>query len=260
MKVCVTQYVPQNYETTRTTYRTEWKEEKFTAVRCEMATEQRTRPVTTYRSVPETHEVVVSRWECVPMQEERTVTRNVMTCKPVTHLVSRCVDRGGHYECREVACGSMGHAGCGRGCHRSSCGSDCCAPVTQMVSCYVPNYVTEQVPVTVMQSVCEQVSEKVMVTTYRQVEKKETVKVTTYKCVPETHQEAYTVSVMRQVPYEASRKVAVCVPVQERVTCTRMVPVTVEKEVTVACAPAGCAEECGSCGKHRGGLCRRGCR
>jgi hypothetical protein len=103
-KVMVTQWVPQNYETTRTVYKTEWKDEKYTAYKCELVPEERTRKVTTCKYVPETKDQVVTRYECVPVQEERTVTRYVTKRVPVKETVERCVDKGGHYETREVPC------------------------------------------------------------------------------------------------------------------------------------------------------------
>jgi hypothetical protein len=259
-KVLVTQYVPQPYETTRTVYKTEYKEEKYTAYRCETVPQERTRPVTTYKTVPVTKDQVVTRYERVPVEEERLVTRAVVKCQPVTQMVTRCVDAGGHYESREVACGSGRRCGSWRGllCRRS-CGCDTCAPATRTVRVYVPNYVTQQVPVTTLRTVVERVPEKVKVTSYKQVARQETVKVTTYQCVADTREEKYTVNVTRQVPYEAVRKVAHRVPVQEKVTLTRMVPVTVEKEVTVS----ACADSCGTSvrGSRRcGGLFRWGCR
>jgi hypothetical protein len=261
-KVLVTEYTPQQYEATRTVYKTEYKEEKFTAYRCEVVPQERTRQVTSYKMVPVTRDQVVTRYECVPVEEERSVVRNVVTSKPVTQMVTRCVDAGGRYECREVSCGAMS-PGCGRRGlfrRRSAC-VDACAPATRMVSVYVPNYVTEQVPVTAVRHVVEQVSEKVKVTVYKPVARQETLKVTTYQCVPETREVKETVYVTKQVPYEATRKVASCVPVQEKVTLTRLVPVTAEKEVTITVG--GFCGDCGpvtGCGRRAGGLFRRGCR
>jgi hypothetical protein len=199
------------------------------------------------KQVPETKDVVVTRYVCVPTVEERTVTRMVTSSQPVATMVTRCVDKGGHYECKEVPChhGLFARHSC------DGCGE--CVP-TRTVSCYVPNLVTEQVPVTCYKKVCTPVTEKVNVTVNKMVAKQETVKVTTCKIVTETVQQKCVVNVVKQVPYEAVRKVAVCVPVQEKVTCTRLVPVQVEKEVTCVVAP-----EChGSAKRHcRGGLFHR---
>jgi hypothetical protein len=243
-KVMVTEYKPQPYETTRTVYKTEYKEEKFTAYRCENVTEQKTRMVTVNRVFPVTVNQEVTRYECVPTQEEKTITRYVVKQVPVQQTVSRCVDAGGHYECKEVPCGGRKARGCFR--HR---GCDCCddyPPPTKTVSVYVPNYKTVQTPVTVMKCVTEPVTEKVKVTVNKMVAKKETIKVTRYECKPETHEEKYTVCSVKRTPYEATRKVAVCVPVQEKVTLMRMVPVQVEKEVVVSACATCCDDGCGS--------------
>jgi hypothetical protein len=249
-KIMVTQYVPQPYETTRTVYKTEYKEEKYTAYKCETVPEEHTRKVTYCKSIPETKDQVVTRYECVPTEVERDVTRMVYSTKQVTTMVNRCVDKGGHYECREVPCAS--HR-CGLF-HRSC--DDCCAPATKTVSVYVPNMVTEQVPVTTCQRVCTPVTEKVKCTVYKSVPKQETIKVTTCKLVYETKDEKCIVNVVKRTPYEATRKVAVCVPVQEKVMCTRMVPVQVEKEVV--CAPTSTCSSCGGRCGLLGGLFHRG--
>jgi hypothetical protein len=256
-KVMVTQYVPQPYETVQTVYKIEFKEEKFTAFRCVTVPVEQTRNITVCKSVPETRDVVVTRYECVPTVEERVVTRNVMTTQPVQTMVTRCVDKGGHYECREVPCGSsrlFGHHGlCGkRSC--DDCGAEC-PPPTRTVKCYVPNMVTVQVPVTTYRCVCTPVTEKVKVTVNKTVAHKETVKVTTCRTVTEVVPQKCTVNVVKQVPYEATRKIAVCVPVQQKVTLTRMVPVQVEKEITCVVG-TGCGEECGRCHSRTRHHCR----
>src|SRR5438477_2860390 len=51
--VCMKEWVPEQYNTTRTCYRTEWREEVFTAYRCECTPEVRSRTVTVCRMVPE---------------------------------------------------------------------------------------------------------------------------------------------------------------------------------------------------------------
>jgi hypothetical protein len=269
-KVRCIEYRAEQYETTRTVYRTEWKEEKYTAYRCEVVPETRTRQVVVNKMVPETKNVEQSWYECVPVQQEQTVTRYVTVQKPETVMTTRCVQKGGHYECRTSSCasscGDCGRrrgllrrrscGGCG-GCGGCGDGGGCC---TQTVNVWVPEYVTEQVPVTVMRCATEARPEKVMVTVYKQELKKRTVAVTTYKCVPETHEEKFTVNVSHTVPVQATRKVAVCVPQTEKVMATRMVPVTVEREITV------CVSGCGGCDSGCGGGRRRllgflgGCR
>jgi hypothetical protein len=252
-KIMVTQYVPQPYETTRTVYKTEYKDQKYTAYKCELVPEEHTRTVTYCKSVPETKDQVVTRYECVPTVEERNVTRMVYSTKQVTTMVNRCVDKGGHYECREVPCRSLHICGL----FHKSCCDDCAPPPTRTVSVYVPNMVTEKVPVTTCQRVCTPVTEKVKVTVYKSVAKQETIKVTTCKLVMETKDEKCIVNVVKRTPYEATRKVAVCVPIQEKVTCTRMVPVQVEKEVV--CAPTSTCASCGKCHLFGGLFHRGGC-
>jgi hypothetical protein len=268
-KVMVTEWVCQPYETTRTVYKTEYRTEnytayrtemqpqKYTAYRTELVPETHTRKVTYCRQVPVTREVPVTRVECVPTPEERTVTRTVVTCKPVVRMVSQTVDVGGHYECREVAVAPAGHGKhhgglLGRLCHRhADCECDC-GPVMTTVQVYVPHCVTREVPVTTMERVCATVSEKVMVTVYKPVTKTEMVKVTSCEAHYETKDEPYTVCVPKQVsfeatrmvcvtvPYPATRRVAYCVPSQEKVTLTRLVSVQVEREVPCETAyPAG---------------------
>src|SRR5205823_1936735 len=51
--ICVTERVPEQYETTLTTYKRETREETYTACRTDTAQEQLTRNVTTYRKLPE---------------------------------------------------------------------------------------------------------------------------------------------------------------------------------------------------------------
>ena len=71
----VTEYKQEPYEATQTVYKTEWKDEKFTAYRCELVPEVHTRDVTYLKSVPVTRDVTVTKYECVPTVEERHITR-----------------------------------------------------------------------------------------------------------------------------------------------------------------------------------------
>jgi hypothetical protein len=190
------------------------------------------RVVSRWECVPTTEERVVSRWECVPTTEERTVTRLVPTTVPVTTYVSRCVQTGGHYECREVPCG--GYGGQGRhGLFRHH-GGDCeapCGPMMTTISVYVPTYAMEQVPVTTYRTVCQPVTEKVMVTVPRMVEKKETVKVTVNRMVEKKE----TVKVTRCQMVEKKETVKVTIPrmVEKKETVKVTIPRMVEKKETV---------------------------
>jgi hypothetical protein len=251
--VSVKEWVPEQYTTTRTSYRTEWREEAFTAYRCECTPEVRSRTVTVCRMVPEVKDVVRRVCVTVPVCEDRTVMKPHWTCKPVTCTVRRCVDHG-HWECREVPC----EPSC---CERvkkwfkrkkdccDSCCEPCCPPPTKTVKVWVPCKVWEEVPVTRMVRTCEYVPTVVKVTTCRQEWREERCQVTVCRAVPETRVENCTVLVKRMVPYQATRKVAVCVPCTENVVCTRMVCRTVEKQV--ACCEPTCEPCCNSCGGKR---------
>src|SRR5262249_11280913 len=51
--VCVKEWVPEQYQATRTVYKHECRTETYTAYRCESVPETRTRTVTCYKMVPE---------------------------------------------------------------------------------------------------------------------------------------------------------------------------------------------------------------
>jgi len=248
--VCCTEWVPETYPCTRTVYRTECKQEAYTAYRCECVPEARTRTCTVYKFVPECRTEMRTVCECVPVCEERTVMQTFTTCKPVTCMARRCVDRG-HWECREVPCStSKKHSFFG---HKKDCCCDpCCPPPTKTVKVWVPCKVWEEYPVTKMERVCETRPVTHKVTVYKQVQKQVAVQVTCNKCVPEQRVENYTVMVSRTVPYQCTRTVAVCVPHQETVTMTRMVARTVTKEVPVetCCAAPSCGTTCCKPAKH----------
>jgi hypothetical protein len=152
----------------------------------------------------------------------------VVTCKPVTTISRKCVDLG-HWECREVPCRESFLA---RWRRKHDC-CEPCPPPTKTVKVWCPNKVWVETPVTTLVRTCEWVPTPVQVTVCKLVEKKEVVKVTSYKCIAEQKVETYTVTVAKCVPFEATRTVAHCVPVQEKVTCTRLVAHTVEKQVPV---------------------------
>jgi len=314
-KVMVTEYQREEYEATVKVWKTFTKEEKYTAYKCEVTPVKKKVMVTHYNMVPHEVERVVVRcewqpvtvevpvtrcvWvsveeernvircEYVPKEEEREVTRYEMKTTPVTTSVNRCVDKGGHYECREVACSTGGgrHGLLHR--RHEDCG---CPPPVSLVSVYVPNYVTEQVPVTTYQTVCVPHTEKVKVTVYQRVEKpekvkvmvrklqevketvkvtrcqliekKENVKMTVYECVAKPVEEEVTVYESKTTPYEMTRMVCYTAPVEEKVKAIRYVPKTVEKEVAVypttcaaPCADHGYVSDCG--GGRRHGLFRR---
>jgi hypothetical protein len=240
----VTECVPENYTTTRTVYRQQRCEEKYTAYRIEHVPETRCRKVTVYDRVPceetRTRTVCVS----VPCVEERCCTEKHWVCKEVTTYKRRCVDNG-HWECKCVECNK--HK-CRKSCDSCNpCGCDTC-----------PQYKTVRVWVPCKQVIEEPCTRTVKCPEYRQVKKQVTVcrketrceqyKVTVCKCVPREKEETYTVCVEKRIPFEATRCVCKCVPVQEQVTCCRMVKRCVEKQVPV-CEPSCCPEP--SCGGHK---------
>jgi hypothetical protein len=256
--VSVTEWVPETYPCTRTVHKMECRQETYTAYRTECVPETRTRVVTVCRQVPEVQTRTRTICVSVPCVEERTVMKTFVTCKPVTTMVRKCVDRG-HYECREVPCGPSFRDRLRKCFHRNDCCcdacSDNCAPRTKTVRVWVPCPTWEEVPVTKMERVCETRPVTTKVTVCKKEMRTETYQVTVCKMVPEQRTETYTVNFSRCVPYQATRTVNVCVPTQETVTATRMVPRVVEKQVPVdICAPAPVCEPCCESSRRHGGL------
>ncbi len=239
--VCVTEWVPQQYVTTRVSYRAECVQEKYTAYRTECVPETRTVTNTVYQMVPEVREEV--RTVCVPVTtvETRTCMKPVVTCKPVTTVCRKCVDMG-HYECREVPCRESCLTKLRRHFHHDDC-CEPCPPPTKTVKVWVPCKVWVEQPVTTMVRTCEWVAVPVQVNVCRLVPRQETVKVCSYRCVAQQQTSTCTVMVSRCVPYEATRTLVRCVPVEEKVTLCRMVPHVVEKQVPVeTCCYTPCCE------------------
>jgi len=211
--VCVKEWAPEKYETTRIVYERVCREEKYTAYRCECVAETKTR------------QVCVS----VPVVEERTVMKSHWTCVPETKVVRKCVDKG-HYECKEVPCGP-GFLERLRECFRcKDCCEDHCEPCpvrTKTVKVWVPCPVWEEKTVTCMKRVCEKIPVKCPVTV----------------CKTQVKAQTYTCMVQKKVPYEATRTVVHCVPHEQKVTCTRMVCRTVQKQVPVeTCCETSCCK------------------
>ncbi len=211
--VCVKEWVPEKYDTTKTVYERVCREEKFTAYRCECVPETRTR------------QVCVS----VPCVEERTVMKSHWTCVPETKVVRKCVDKG-HYECKEVPCGPSFLDRLRECFHRKDCCEDHCEPCvvrTKTVKVWVPCPTWEEKTVTCMKRVCEKIPVRCQ------------VKV----CKTQVKTETYTCLVQKKVPYEATRTVVHCVPHEQKVTCTRMVCRTVQKQVPVeTCCETSCCK------------------
>ncbi len=205
-------------------------------------------------------EVCKTVYVCTPVQEQRTITKKVVTCVPVTTMTCKTVDHG-HYECREEVCGPT----CGdrlgglfaKHKHQDECGCGCeptcgcetaCASRTKTVKVWVACKETIQVPCTHMERHVECVPETVCVTVNKMIPTTQKVMVCKTRCVPECKTEQYTVNVSHCVPYEATRNVTRCVPVCETYTACRMVAHTVEKQVACGC-DTGCGTTCG-CEEH----------
>ena len=258
IRVC--EWVPEQVPVTRTVYRQQCREECYTAYRCQMVPETRTCNVTCYRQVCET--VMVPKTTCVrvPCVEMRTQMCTRTVCKQVTEMRTKCVDRG-HYECREVPVGPSLFE---RLCHKNDCCNPCPpCPRTKTVRCWVPCMVTECYPVcrTVRVKECYPVTKQVC--TYKTQYQTTMVPCTRTRCVPECKTVTYTCCKQVMVPYQAKRMVTVCVPCQETVTCCRMVPRIVEKQVPCCnpcvpcCVPVCCDNGCGR--GHRAHHARGGC-
>lgn len=253
--ICERVCVPETYTATRTVYDRVCREEKYTTYRCEYVPQQQTRTCTVYKMVSETKPVTRTVWECVPTVETRTIMQTHVTCKPVTTMVRKCVDRG-HYECCEVPCPPTLRERLKKLCRKNDCCDDCCVR-TKTVRKWVPCLTYEEVPCTTMQRVCENRPVTCNVTVNKMVARQVTENCTVCRCVPEQKTEVCTVMVAKQVPCEATRTVATCVPRQEQYTCTRNVWKTVERQVPVetCCQSSCCDSSCGSCcGKSKGRL------
>src|SRR5581483_9641460 len=158
--VCCTEWVPEQYQCTRTVYKTECRTENYTAYKTECVPEARTRTYTVCKMVPEVRTEMRTVCVKVPVVEEKTIMQTHVTCKPVTKMVTKCVDRG-HWECREVPCGPSFMDRVKNRCKKKDCCdpcASCCEPCpvrTKTVKCWVPCMVTETVPVCTMERVCE---------------------------------------------------------------------------------------------------------
>jgi len=241
--VPVTEWVPENYETFRTVYRTQCVQETYTAFRTICVPEVRTQVITVNQTIPEVHHVTRTTYVSVPTVEHKTVMKRVAVCKPVTTVTRKTVDMG-HYECREVPAREGCLTKLRKMCSRDDCCCEPCPPPMKTVKVWCPNKVCVETPHTRMVKTYECVPTVVPVTVCRMVPQQCTVPVTTYRCVPVQKTVSSTVMVAKQVPYQGVRTVARCVPVQERVSMCRLVPHTVLKQVP-ACdtgceAPAPC--------------------
>jgi hypothetical protein len=245
----VTECVEEKYPVKRTCYKVECRQETVQGFRCETVCVPRERVCTVVERVPvmTTHTRKVCHYERAC--EQRTVMKPCYETRQVTCNVQKCVSKG-HWECKDV-------------CRQPSCFeklcNPCACPHTVTKKCWVscPEYVS--CPVTKCQKVCVMKPTVCNVTVCKPVYTEQQVQVCTYKCVEKKVVQKYTETVTKQVPCTTTRTVRVCVPYEETVWCTRMVPRTVERQVPV-CETTCCTPSCTpsrSCCRSRGGLCHR---
>jgi hypothetical protein len=278
--VTCTEWVREAYTTKRTVYRVECRTETYDTCRTECVPVCKDQVVTVMKRVPCWTEECRKVCHKVTCYEDRVVNKTCYKNVQETCMKKQLV-RLGHWECKEVTplfggglFSGHGHSCCSSGCGGDACGS--CAPActrTKKVWVHCPEY--RECPVTVCKKVayCEQVHCKVAVCKNEWREEK--VKVCKYTCVPETCVKKVTCYERRQVACKATRTVRVCVPHEECVTCCKLVPRTVTRQVP--CAPAcnnACSDSCcpregllsrlrdrfGSCGcSHSRDCCRSSC-
>jgi hypothetical protein len=217
----------------------------------------------------------------VTCYEDRVVNKTCHKYVQETCMKKQLV-RLGHWECKEVTplfgggglFGGHGHGSC---CDSGSCDSGCssgcadsCKPArTRKVWVHCPEY--RECPVTVCKKVCVTEAVTCKVAVCKNEWREEKVKVCKFQCVQEKCVKKCTVYERRQVTCKATRTVRVCVPHEECVTCCKLVPHTVTRQVP--CAPAcnnacnnGCNNACSSsrlrhrCGcEHSRDCCRSSC-
>ena len=280
----------ENYTTKRTAYKVECRTETYQTCKTVCVPECIEKTVCVTKRVPVMKEGWRKVCKKVTCWVVRTVNKTTYKYEQQT-CTKKTLVRLGHWECKEVPALFSGFGGgglfSGHGCG-SSCGScstgcnDACSnacnscsnacktrTVKHWVAC--PEY--KECPYTVCKKVpvCEQVKCKVAVCKNVWVEEK--VKVCTYQCVTEQQKVKCTVYTKKTVPCTATRTVRVCVPYETEVTCCKLVPKTVTRQV--ACAPA-CGNTCGnacndSCCReglfsrlrsrvrHNGDCCRESC-
>jgi len=195
----------------------------------------------------------------VTVYEDRVVQKTCYKYVQETCMQKQLVRRG-HWETCEVPArfngfgGGHGHKNSCDSCCNDSCSTRCPRTHTKKHWVHCPEY--RECPVTVCKKVCYTQCVTCKVPVCRTEWREERVKVCTYQCVTENRVEKYTCYVQRQVPCKATRTVRVCVPYEECVTCCRMVPRTVTRQVaecTTSCCTSSCETSCceTSCCKTR---------
>ena len=247
----------------------ECKTETYDTCRTECVPECRERTVCVTKRVPVVKEECRKVCHKVTVYEERCVTRNTYKTVQETCMKKQLV-RLGHWEtCQAPAlfsgfgggnggglysghghgcgssCGTASNTGCNDACN-DACNTSCPRTRTKKTWVSCPEY--RECPVTVCKKVCVPETVKCKVAVCKNEWREEKVKVCTYQCVTENRVEKYTVNVSRQVKCKATRTVRVCVPYEETVTCCKMVPRTVTRQVADNCGNTGNACPSTGCG------------
>ncbi|MBI2803429.1 MAG: hypothetical protein HYX68_00415 [Planctomycetes bacterium] len=255
----------ETFTTTRKAYKMECRTEAYSTFRCERVPVCKDVTVTVMKRVPVWTEQ--ERKVCcnVTVYEDRVVNKTTHKYVQQTVMKKQLV-RLGHWECREVQpifsgfggglgggiLGGHGHHGCRDNCGKA-CGNPCpttnacdnaCRPArTRKVWVRCPEY--KECPVTVCKKVCVTEPVKCKVAVCKQEWKVTKVKVCTMQCVAEKVVRKCTVWETRKVECKGTRTVRVCVPYDQTVTCTKLVPKTVTRQVP--CTPAradACSNAC----------------
>ena len=171
---------------------------------------------------------------CVPVTETRHATRKSCHMEATQSSYSQCVDEG-HWEERPVpSCASS----CGCGCPPTNYCGNCSAlrrlrspPPCRTCRVWVSNWVTKQIPCTVMKPVMTTVPYEYQCTVYHQETRTRQVQVC--HMVPETVSKEVQYTVCVPQTRTASRQVTECKCVSVPVTQTYnvCVPYTVPKQV-----------------------------
>ena len=258
--VTCTEWVKESYTAKRTAYKVECRTETYDAFRCECVPVVTEKTVCVMTKVPVWKEETRTVCHKVTCWEDRTVNKTCYKYVQETCMKKQLV-RLGHWECKEVQSCFSGFGGLfsghGKGCCDSGCGNscgsscnDCCKPTrTKKVWVHCPEY--KECPVTVCKKVAYCVPTTCKVAVCKNEMRQEKVKVCTYQCVEEKRVVKCTTYEQRKVACKATRTVRVCVPYEETVTCCKMVPRTVTRQVPCA---APCAAPCTTDCCERGGL------
>src|ERR1043165_9930367 len=246
--VTCTEWVRENYTTTRKAYRTECRTETYQTCRTECVPVCREKTVCVQVRVPVVREECRKVCHKVTTCEERLVNKTCYRYEQRTCMKKELV-RLGHWECHETCgfggfglgnggflggrgcgCGHRGHGDCCNDSCNNNCCNDSCRPTrTRKVWVHCPEY--RECPHTTCVKVPYCVQVKCNVQVCRNEWREEKVKVCTHECRTEQRVCKYTCYETRTVPCTATRTVRVCVPYEETVTCCRMVPRTVCRQV-----------------------------